>query len=185
MDVLLVGGIAVALLALSFIYYFNLFVRLRNKADNCWAQVDVQLKLRYDVVPNLVEVVKAYAKQEKDVFTQVAKIRSDAMAASGVAQKGEKEVQLSNAISGLFAIAESYPKMKSDQHFLELMRQISNIEGKIAFARQFYNDAVLEYNTSTQNFPGMLVASATGFGSREYFQADDAAKKSVIVDLKK
>jgi len=172
---LVLAVIAVALLA----HYYNSFVRMRNKMDNTWAQIDVQLKRRYDLIPNLVSVVKAVAKQEKTLFLSVSAARNAFAQAKTVAGKAEADAQMDSAIKGLFAVAEAYPKMRSNENFLSLQNELAKTEGKIAFARQFYNDAVLEYNTFVESFPSNLVATVLGFSKREYFQAEEAARPGI------
>jgi LemA protein len=176
---LILATIAIAAVA----HYYNSFVRMRNKMDNTWAQIDVQLKRRYDLIPNLVSVVKAVAKQEKALFLSVAKARSAFEAANGVSGKAEADALMDGAVKGLFAVAEAYPAMRSNENFLSLQQELAKTEGKIAFARQFYNDAVLEYNTSVESFPSNVVAATLGFSKREYFQAEQAARPGIKLKL--
>ncbi len=174
--------VAVAVMALL-AHYYNSFVRMRNKMDNTWAQIDVQLKRRYDLIPNLVSVVKAVAKQEKSLFLSVAAARAAFAKAKGVSAKAAADALMDGAVKGLFAVAEAYPKMRSSENFLSLQEELAKTEGKIAFARQFYNDAVLEYNTFVESFPSNVVATALGFSKREYFQAEDAARPGIRMKL--
>jgi len=179
MDVLMIILALVVAITALFAHYYNSFVRMRNKMDNTWAQIDVQLKRRYDLIPNLVSVVKAVAKQEKTLFLSVAKARTAFESAKGVAGKAEADAQMDSAIRGLFAVAEAYPKMRSNENFLSLQNELAKTEGKIAFARQFYNDAVLEYNTFVESFPSNAVATLLQFSKREYFQAEEAARPGI------
>jgi LemA protein len=176
---LILATIVIAMLA----HYYNSFVKMRNKMDNTWAQIDVQLKRRYDLIPNLVSAVKAVAKQEKSLFLSVAKARSAFELAKGVSGKAEADALLDSAVKGLFAVAEAYPKMRSNENFLSLQQELAKTEGKIAFARMFYNDAVLEYNTFVESFPSNIVAAMLGFAKRDYFQAEDAARPGVKVEF--
>ena len=183
MDALTIGLIlAVAVVALV-AHYYNSFVRMRNKMDNTWAQIDVQLKRRYDLIPNLVSVVKAVAKQEKTLFVSVTAARNAFARAKTVSGKAEADGMMDSAIKGLFAVAEAYPKMRSNESFLSLQQELAKTEGKIAFARMFYNDAVLEYNTFVESFPSNVVASILGFSKRDYFQAEEAARPGIKVEL--
>ncbi|MFA6329291.1 MAG: LemA family protein [Candidatus Micrarchaeia archaeon] len=176
---LVLAVLAIAILA----HYYNSFVRMRNKMDNTWAQIDVQLKRRYDLIPNLVSVVKAVAKQEKTLFLSVARARTAFESAKGVSEKADADAMMDSAVKGLFAVAEAYPKMRSNESFLSLQNELAKTEGKIAFARQFYNDAVLEYNTFVESFPSNVVATLLRFSKRDYFQAEEAARPGIKVKL--
>lgn len=171
------GGLAVVLFAIiaALIALFNRMVVLRNRVDNSWAQIDVQLKRRYDLIPNLVETVKGYAAHESGTFEAVVQARSNAMNPHGVAEQGQAENMLTGALKSLFAVAEAYPDLKANQSFLDLQAQLSDAENKIAYARQFYNDTVMSFNTLIQSFPAMLFAGAFGFTAREYFEVEAAA----------
>jgi LemA protein len=182
--VLLIVGIAVVvLLALYVIVTFNGLVRLRNRIENAWAQVDVQLRRRYDLIPNLVETVKGYAKHERETLTAVTEARSNAINASGVGEQAAAENIITGALKSLFSVAEAYPDLKADGNFLQLQEELSGTEGRIAYARQFYNDAVLRLNTRIESFPSNIVANAFGFEQREYFEADDTSRGPVSVDF--
>ncbi|NTW29564.1 MAG: LemA family protein [Coriobacteriia bacterium] len=154
---------------------YNRLIVLRNRVDNSWSQIDVQLKRRYDLIPNLVETVKGYAKHESTVFENVTRARAAAIGAQGVEQKAEAENALSGALKSLFAVAEAYPELKANTNFLQLQDQLTDTENKIAYARQFYNDSVMTYNTATQTFPNNVLAGMFRFTPREYFEADPAA----------
>ena len=179
---IIVGVIAVLLL-LYVIVTYNGLIRLRNRIDNAWAQIDVQLKRRYDLIPNLVNTVKGYATHERGTFEAVTQARANAINASGVGDQAQAENMITDALKSLFAVAEAYPDLKANQNFLELQEELSGTEGRIAYARQFYNDSVLRLNTKIQSFPSNLLANAFGFKEREYFEADDASRGPVSVQF--
>ena len=185
MDVLLwvfvVVGVAVVVVAGFIIAIYNRLVTLRSRVDNAWSQIDVQLRQRYDLVPGLIESVKKYAEHEKTTLENVIKARQVAMDAKSVAEQGQAENMLTSTLRSLFAVAEQYPDLKANQNFLHFSDQLTALEGKIAYARQFYNDAVMSYNMGTQQFPSNLVAGSFGFGARDYFEIEDAAKEPVPV----
>lgn len=164
--------IGVALLAAFAIFIFNRLVILRQAWKRAFADIDVQLKQRQDLVPNLVATVKGYAAHESGVFTAVTEARAAAMRATGVAEKGAAEGALSGALVNLFAIAENYPQLKASDNFLKLQDELSDIENKIAAARRFLNSAVAEYNAATQQFPNLLLAGPLGFGPAQMFELD-------------
>ncbi len=171
------GGVValVMVVALAIAAMYNRFVVLRNRVDNAWAQIDVQLKRRYDLIPNLVETVKGYAAHESRTLEAVIQARNAAMGAHGVAEQGQAENVLTGALRSLFAVAEAYPDLKANQNFLDLQEKLSDAENKIAYARQFYNDTVMSFNTAIQSFPANLLAGVLEFAAREYFEADVAA----------
>jgi LemA protein len=175
---LIVGGLVVVLV-LFVVALYNGLVTLRNRVENAWAQIDVQLKRRYDLIPNLVETVKGYASHEKETFEAVIEARSGAVSAEGPAEQAESENILSGALRQLFALSEAYPDLKANQSFLELQEEVTATEGRIAFARQHYNDAVLKYNTKTETFPSVIFAKMFGFDTDEYFEADDETRDTV------
>src|SRR2546423_15136033 len=148
----------VAVVLLYGVLTYNRLVRLRVRSDNAWAQIDVQLRRRYDLIPNLVETVKGYASHEREVFEEVARVRSAAQAATGVQQQAQAENQLTRAVNRLIAVAENYPELKASQNFLALQEELTGTESKIAFSRQFYNDVVASLNTAIQSFPSSIVA---------------------------
>src|SRR5438270_4997701 len=160
---------------------YNGLVRLRNRIDNAWAQIDVQLRRRYDLIPNLVETVKGYAAHERQTFEEVTKARANAINAQGVADQAQAENVITGALKSLFAVAEAYPELKANQNFLALQEELTATEGRIAYARQFYNDEVLKLNTRIQTVPTNLLAGAFGFGAREYFEADDTSRGPITV----
>ena len=156
---------------------YNGLVRLRNQLENAWAQIDVQLKRRHDLIPNLVETVKGYAKHERDTFERVTQARNMAMNAKSVGERAEAENVLSGALKSLFAVAEAYPELKANQNFMQLQEELASTENKVAFSRQFYNDSVMTYNTRIEVFPTNLLAGAFNFGRREFFEVKDEAQR--------
>jgi LemA protein len=185
MTILYIVIVVVVVIVLWAIFAFNHLVRMVQRAKEAWADIDVQLKRRYDLIPNLVETVKGYAAHEKSVFENVTAARSAAMGVgTSVAEKGKAENMLSGALKSLFAVAEAYPDLKANQNFLDLQRQIADTEDKIQAARRFYNGNVRDLNTAMQVFPGSIIASMFHFEQREYFQldpADMAAREPVAV----
>lgn len=174
----------VALIILWAIVSYNYFVTLVQRAKEAWADIDVQLKRRYDLIPNLVETVKGYATHEKTAFENVTAARSAAMGAQGAEAKGQAENMLSGALKSLFAVAEAYPDLKANQNFLALQDQLSDTENKIQAARRFYNGNVRDLATAMQHFPGNIIAGVFGFQTQEYFELRDqdaAAREPVAV----
>ncbi len=174
--VVIIGAVAIILI-------YNRLVVQRNRVDNGWAQIDVQLKKRYDLIPNLVETVKGYAKHEKEVFENVTKARTSGIQAAGVNEQSQAENMITGALKSLFAVAENYPDLKANQNFLMLQEELSGVENKIAFARQFYNDTVMKYNTMIQTFPTNLLAGMLGFSQREYFEIEEVSREPVKVQF--
>ena len=162
---------------------YNRLVRGRNKADNAWAQVDVQLKRRYDLIPNLVETVKGYASHEQETFELVVQARTQAVEARGVEEQGQAEDFLTGALRKLFALAEDYPELRASENFQALQGELSETENKIAVSRQIYNDTTLSYNNSVQTVPTNLVANLFGFDPRQYFEVEDDARTAPEVDF--
>jgi LemA protein len=169
----------VVLLALYVVALYNGLVGKRNRVDNAWAQIEVQLKLRRDLIPNLVEAVKGYAAHELGTFEDVTQARAAAAGAQTPAAIGAAEGTLSQALGRLFALAEAYPELKANQNFLDLQGKLSDTEDKIAISRQVYNDTVLTYNNAIQVVPAMLIAGALGFSRREFFEIADAGDREV------
>lgn len=165
-------GVVVLVIAMAVIAIYNRLVVLRNRVDNAWSQIDVQLKRRYDLIPNLVETVKGYAAHESGVFEKVTAARAAAINAQGVEQQVAAENMLTGALKSLFAVAEAYPDLKANANFLDLQAQLTDAENKIAYARQFYNDSVMSLNTSIQSFPSNVLAGMFGFAAREYFEIE-------------
>ncbi|TET76558.1 MAG: LemA family protein [Dehalococcoidia bacterium] len=176
--VYIVIGIVALLIALL-VLTFNGLVRLRNQVRNAWAQIDVQLKRRHDLIPNLVETVKGYMKHERETLESVTNARNLAQGAigKGVGAQSKAEADLSGALSRLLAVVENYPDLKANQNFLALQEELTSTENKISFSRQFYNDAVLGYNNKTQMFPSNMVANVTGFKASEFFEVEVAAER--------
>lgn len=173
---------AVVVIVLWIIGVFNGLVMLKNRAKEAWADIDVQLKRRYDLIPNLVETVKGYAAHEKEVFEKVTQARVGAMSAQGTAQKAEAENTLSGTLKSLFAVAESYPDLKASQNFLALQNELTDTEDKIQAARRFYNTNVRDLNIKIESFPGNIIAGTFGFKEMELFQtASEAEKEPVAV----
>lgn len=182
MDLILIIILAVvAVILIWLIAAYNRFVVLKNRIDNAWAQIDVQLKRRFDLIPNLIETVKGYAKHEKKVFTDVTAARTAVMNATSLPEKAKANNQLSSTLKSLFAVAEDYPKLQANQNFMMLQEELSGTESKIAYARQAYNDSVLSYNNSTQMFPGSVIAGMFNFKQREFFKTDEVEKANVKV----
>jgi LemA protein len=178
----IIVGLIVVGIIIFFVLMYNNLVALRARVNNAWSQIDVQLQKRYDLVPNLIETVKGYAKHEKKVFTQVTEARAAMSQAGSVNEKAKADDMLSGALKSLFAVAESYPDLKANENFKMLQEQLDGIESKIAYARQFYNDSVLEYNTKIQQMPDVLIANAFGFTKSDYFKTESAeARKNVKV----
>jgi len=172
--------VALAVIAVIFVGFYNSLISLRNRCDNAWAQVDVQLRRRYDLIPNLVETVKGYAKHEREVFQRVTEARSKAMNAESVKEQGEAENMLRGALKSLFAVVENYPELKANQNFLMLQEELAGTEGKIAYARQFYNDSVMKFNVKQQVFPSNIIARMFNFKEKEYFEIEEAEAKGPV-----
>lgn len=160
---------------------YNMMVRLLNMVKNSWAQIDVQLKRRFDLTPNLVETVKGYATHEREVFEKVTQARSMIQSAQSLEQRQEGENMLTNTLRSLFAVAEAYPQLQANQNFLDLQQQLSDLESKIAFARQFFNDTTMKFNTEVQSFPTNILAGMFGFQSMPYFQVDDVQREAIAI----
>lgn len=182
---LCIGAIALLVVVAAFavIAIYNRLIVLRNRVDNSWSQIDVQLRRRYDLIPNLVETVKGYASHESETLEAVTQARNMAMGAQTVAEHGQAENMLTGALKTLFAVAEAYPDLKANQNFLLLQEELSTTEGKIAYARQFYNDSVMTYNTAVQSFPSNIIAGMFKFTQREYFEIEAVAAEPVKVDF--
>jgi LemA protein len=163
--------VLVVLLLLFFWLGYNSLVKRRNQVDNAWSQIDVQLKRRHDLIPNLVETVKGYAAHERGTFEAVTAARANAINAQSPAEQAQAENVLSGALKSLFAVAEAYPDLKANQNFLNLQEELTSAEDRVAYARQFYNDSVLSYNTQIQKFPTVLLAGMFHFDKREFFDA--------------
>jgi len=171
----------IVIIVLYVIGTYNSLIQLRNRIENAWSQIDVQLKRRVDLVPNLVETVKGYASHEKEVFMKVTEARTALMGAQSVKDSSDANNMLTGALKTLFAVAEAYPELKANQNFLMLQEELSGIESKIAYARQFYNDTVLKYDNKRQMFPSNIIAGMFGFKEREYFEVEEGSREPVQV----
>lgn len=178
----IVLGIVVVLVLVA-VWIYNRLVTLRTRVDNGWSQIDVQLRRRADLIPNLVETVKGYAAHERELFEQVTEARARSMGAKGVADQADAENQVSSGLRQLLAVVENYPDLKANQNFLALQEELIGTESKIAYARQFYNDQVMQLNTMIQSFPSSIVARAFGFEERPFFEIDEPVRGPVQVDL--
>jgi LemA protein len=183
MVVLLIILVLVVLVVLYGVASYNGLVKLRNRVENAWSQIDVQLKRRLDLIPNLVETVKGYAAHERQTLEAVVQARNAAATAQGPAATGAADNQLTGALRQLFALSEAYPDLKANQNFSQLQEELTATEGRVAYARQFYNDSVLSYNTKIQSFPSVIFANALKYGPREYFQAEEAAREAPRVQF--
>jgi LemA protein len=175
--------VIILLLIFFAVAMYNRLVILRNRIENAWSQIDVQLRRRYDLIPNLVETVKGYAAHEREVFERVTQARAQAIAAGGVAQQAQAENMLTQALRSLFAVAEAYPQLRASENFQRMQADLTETENKIMFARQFYNDTVLQYDTARESFPTNVVARFGGFGPREYFETEAASREPVKVQF--
>lgn len=179
-------GIIIVVAVLWVIWAYNSFIRLINRTDEAWADIDVQLKRRYDLIPNLVEAVKGYMQHEKDTLAKVTEMRTRAMGATGMQAQGEAENMLTDALKSLFAVSENYPDLKANENFMELQRELTDTENKIQASRRFYNTNVRDLNTAVQSFPQNVIANMFKFTERDFFElAEDeqAAKEPVKVEL--
>jgi LemA protein len=178
----IVLGIAAAAV-LAAVWIYNRLVTLRTRVDNGWSQIDVQLRRRADLIPNLVETVKGYAAHERELFERVTEARARSMGATGVADQADAENQVSAGLRQLLAVVENYPELKANQNFLALQEELIGTESKIAYARQFYNDQVMRLNTLIQSFPSSIIARAFGFQERPFFEIEEGTRGPVQVEL--
>ncbi len=169
--------VAVVLVVLFVVGIYNALVRLKNQVKNAWSQIDVQLKRRHDLIPNLVETAKGYMKHERETLENITKARSSAMGAEGVGDKSKAEGALSGAMSKFFLVVENYPDLKANQNFLSLQEELTSTENKISFARQSYNDMVLFFNNKIQMFPSNIIAGMFNFNTEEYFEIEEKEKE--------
>jgi LemA protein len=181
--VVLIIVAVVVILLLVLVGMFNKLVRLRNRAENAWAQVDVQLRKRYDLIPNLVETVKGYAAHERQTFEAVTAARTAAQQAQGVAEQAQAENVLTAALGRLFAVAEAYPQLRATENFQQLQAQLSDVEQNIAVSRQVYNDTVLSYDNALETVPTNVIAGLFHFNPREYFQTEEATREAPRVSF--
>jgi LemA protein len=178
--------IVVAIIVIAVLYYIakrNSIIGARNRVDESWSGIDVQLKRRHDLVPNLVETVKGYAAHESEVFEKATKARAEAMQAGGVEDTAKAESKLSGALTELRAVAENYPTLRATENFQQLSRNLSELEDEIQASRRIYNSNVQSYNTDIQQFPGSIIANQGGFTAREYFEIDEADREPVSVSF--
>lgn len=178
---IIIGVIAVVIIWLVAMY--NRLITLKNRVQEAWSDIDVQLKRRYDLIPNLVETVKGYAQHERELFEKVTQARAAAISAQSPAEKAAAEDNLAGMLKSVFAVAENYPQLKANENFLELQRELSDTENKIQAARRFYNGNVRDYNTKLQVFPTNLVAGVFGFNERDYFETAGSEKEPVKVQF--
>jgi LemA protein len=178
---IIIGAIIIILL-LIFIGTYNGLVGLRNQVKNAWAQIDVQLKRRYDLIPNLVETVKGYMQHERQTLESVTNARNlaQSLSSAGVADRAKAEGELTGALSRLLAVVENYPDLKANQNFLALQEELTSTENKISFSRQYYNDSVLRYNNKTQMFPSNIIAGMTGFKAGEFFEVKNEVEREAV-----
>jgi LemA protein len=179
----LVGVLLVAVVAVAVVLLYNRFVALRNRVDNGWSQIDVQLRRRYDLIPNLVESVKGYATHERELFEDVTEARARAIGASNVPDQAAAENGITAGLRQLLAVAENYPQLKANENFLALQEELTGTESKIAFARQFYNDQVMLLNTLIGSFPSNVVAKTFRFEPREFFDIEDPVRAPSQVEF--
>ena len=176
-------GIIILLPILIAIYYYNRFVTLENRIDNSLAQIDVQLRKRADLVPNLVKIVKGYAKHERGIMEEVTKARSLMLKSSSLTDKVKAGDRLQDALGRIFAIAENYPQLKANENYLQLQQELSAIEDKVAYSRQFYNDSVLELDNASEQFPSVLFFKLYGRKKKDYLKIPEAQRKMPEIDL--
>lgn len=172
--------IAVAIIVLWLIAVYNGLIKLKNRTNEAWSDIDVQLKRRYNLIPNLVETVKGYAKHERELFEKVTQARTAAMGAQNTEEKVETENVLTGALKSLFAVAENYPDLKANQNFLELQRELSDTENKIQASRRFYNGNVRDFNIKIEKFPDNLVANMLGFKKKDFFETQEQAEREPV-----
>ncbi len=170
-----------AIIILLGVFYYNKFIKLKNQIDNAWSDIDVQLKRRHDLIPNIVETVKGYAKHEKETFENVTKARNIAMNATSIKDRAQGENMLTGALKSLFALSENYPELKANQNFLSLQKTLADIEDTIQFARRYYNASVRDYNILCETFPSVIIANQFHFTRREFFEIDEGERENVKV----
>src|SRR4030065_69311 len=173
------GGLLLLIILIS-VGIYNSIISSRSKVDNSWHQIDVQLRKRYDLIPNLVETVKGYAAHERETLEKVISARQMGIDAKNVKEQSKAENMITDTLKSLFALSENYPNLKADQHFSRLMEQLNGIESNIAYSRQFYNDMVMKLNTRIQTFPGNIFARVFNFKIRDYFEIEEAAAREPV-----
>ena len=179
MTTLIIVAVIVVLLVFFVIAIYNSLVRLRNQVDNAWSQIDVQLKRRHDLIPNLVETAKGYMKHERETFESITKARSQAMGAKTVGEAAKAEGALGEALSKFMLVVENYPDLKANQNFLALQEELTSTENKISFARQSYNDQTMFFNNKIQMFPSNVIANMFSFTRRDFFEIEDKTEREV------
>jgi LemA protein len=179
--ILIVSLVLIGLIVVWVIVLFNGLIKLKNRVEEAWSDIDVQLKRRYDLIPNLIETVKGFAKQEREVLESVTEARTRAMGAQDTKDQVEAENMLSDTLKSLFAVSENYPDLKSNENFLELQRELSDTENKIQASRRFYNGNVRDFNTKIQTFPNNMIAGTLQFNEKEFFEAGEEEKKNIDV----
>jgi LemA protein len=177
-EIFYVSAALLAAAAVYVVYIYNLLVRKKANADNGWSQIDVQLKRRFDLIPNLVDTVKAYAAHEREIFERVTALRTASLRAMTVEEAAPLQNRLSGALKSLLAVSENYPELKANQNFLALQEELASTENKIAFARQYYNDSVKEYNIAISVFPNNLLSARLGYGPRPLWAVEDASERN-------
>ena len=183
MDPLTIIGIIAAVIVLFIIFLYNSLISLRNQVKNSWAQIDIQLKRRNDLIPNLIETVKGYMKHEKSILENVTKARSAVLSAGTIEEKGKASNMLSKTLKSLFAVSENYPQLKANENFLQLQEELTGTENKIAYSRQHYNDMVMILNTKIETFPNSIFTNMLNFKKESSFEATGEEKKNVKVQF--
>lgn len=178
--VVIIVLVALVILILAVIYSYNSLVRARVRTEEAWSDIDVQLKRRYDLIPNLVETVKGYAAHEKELFENVTKARANAISAGTVQEQGQAENMLTSALRSIFAVAENYPELKASQNFQKLQDELTDTEDKIQAARRFYNTNARDYNAAIQTFPGNLMAAMFGFKPKDFFELEEPEERKAV-----
>lgn len=181
MNVLLIAGIVIGLLVLFVVFLYNSLIRLKNNIENSFSQIDVQLKRRNDLIPNLIETVKGYMKHERKLLENITKARASILKAKTVESKSKASNMLSDTLKSLFAVSENYPNLKANENFMQLQEELSGTENKIAYSRQHYNDIVMEFNTKIETFPNKIFADMLKFTKKPLFEAAEGEKKNIKV----
>ena len=182
MDLIYWALIILGVIILYIIIAYNSLIVLRNRIENAWSQIDVQLKRRYDLIPNLINTVKGYVKHEKTVLTDITKARTQLISGS-MKDKAKASNQITEALKSLFAVAENYPQLKANENFKMLQEELSGTESKIAYSRQFYNDSVMSFNNKVQRFPASIIAGIFNFKEKEFFKVEEVEKKNIKVEF--
>jgi len=180
MSVIWILVIVIAVILFGIVAIFNRLVGLKNRTDEAWSDIDVQLKRRYDLIPNLIETVKGYAKHEKELFEKVTQARTEAMKSKGLTDKAKAENQITEALKSVFAVAENYPNLKANENFVELQKEVTDTEDKIQASRRFYNANVRDLNIAIESFPSNVVAGVFGYKKRELFELEDVGERKNV-----